>query len=188
MRQKVFLACLLLIAILVWIVWQLRDAQTSAGDTTIIRLNHDDAVSLTSPDPPIADEEEPDPNDPRLNRLPDGRVEYNLALNTSRRINQSSHPDDNLYVFDELFRHYRYAYGENPVGTDNFEITEQLLGKNPMKIVFIEPKNPAVVGNELVDQWGTAYFFHSVSAENMEVRSAGPDRRLWTEDDIFHDD
>ena len=37
---------------------------------------------------------------------------------------------------------------------------------------------------ELVDRWGTPYFFHSVSAEKMEIVSAGPDKELWTDDDV----
>ena len=37
---------------------------------------------------------------------------------------------------------------------------------------------------ELVDPWGTPYFFHQLSAMEMEIRSAGPDRIMWTEDDL----
>ena len=37
---------------------------------------------------------------------------------------------------------------------------------------------------ELCDRWGTPFFFHAESAARMEIRSAGPDRRLWTEDDV----
>jgi hypothetical protein len=36
---------------------------------------------------------------------------------------------------------------------------------------------------ELTDRWGTAYFFHQLSSREMEIRSAGPDRKMWTEDD-----
>jgi hypothetical protein len=36
---------------------------------------------------------------------------------------------------------------------------------------------------ELTDRWGTPFFFHQVSKAQMEVRSAGPDRRMWTADD-----
>jgi hypothetical protein len=35
-----------------------------------------------------------------------------------------------------------------------------------------------------VDRWDTPYFFHQMSASHMEVRSAGPDKMLWTSDDI----
>jgi len=36
----------------------------------------------------------------------------------------------------------------------------------------------------LVDRWGTPYFFHPVSGEDMEIVSAGPDAELWTDDDV----
>jgi hypothetical protein len=35
----------------------------------------------------------------------------------------------------------------------------------------------------MCDRWGTPYFFHQVSKTEMEIRSAGPDRRMWTGDD-----
>jgi len=37
---------------------------------------------------------------------------------------------------------------------------------------------------ELVDYWGTPFFFHQLSGTQMEIHSAGPDRQMWTGDDI----
>jgi hypothetical protein len=37
---------------------------------------------------------------------------------------------------------------------------------------------------ELVDYWGTPFFFHQLSGTEMEIRSAGPDRVMWTVDDL----
>ena len=132
--------------------------------------------------------EVPEPNDPRVNRLPDGRVEYLLAFDTSMQINQSADPLQSIYAVEQLFADYRYAYKENPVGSENAEITEQLLGKNPKRIVFIDPRCPALRGNQLVDQWGSPFFFHAVSGQQMQERSAGPDRHLWTADDVLVED
>ncbi len=39
-------------------------------------------------------------------------------------------------------------------------------------------------GGELVYSWGTPFFFHQLSATQMEIRSAGPDRVMWTADDL----
>lgn len=128
----------------------------------------------------------PQADDPRLTRLPDGRVYYNPSVESSRTLDQSPTPDEALAVVDQLISHYRFAYKENPVGVENFEITEQLLGKNPKKIVFIAEDSSALDGNELIDQWGTPYFFHPQSSDYMEIVSAGPDKTLWTKDDIGH--
>ena len=37
---------------------------------------------------------------------------------------------------------------------------------------------------ELVDEWETPYFFHANSRTDMDVRSAGPDQVMYTEDDL----
>lgn len=74
----------------------------------------------------------------------------------------------------------------NPSGS-NAEITAALTGRNKLHFAFIPPSHPAINGNgELCDRWGTPFFFHAESATRMEVRSAGPDRRLWTADDVSY--
>jgi hypothetical protein len=82
-------------------------------------------------------------------------------------------------------RQYGEMFGGNPVGT-NPEITSQLSGNNPKHINFLGARpGMRVNGNgELVDPWGTPYFFHQLSGADTEVRSAGPDKILWTSDDL----
>lgn len=127
------------------------------------------------------------PQDPRLTRHPNGAIDYKPALTVSRELHQNTaSPESNLDLIQQLLGYYRFAYKENPVGVDNFEITEQLLGKNPKQVVFISPDSPALRGNELVDQWDTPYRFHAVSGQQMEIRSAGPDQTFWTDDDLEH--
>jgi hypothetical protein len=73
----------------------------------------------------------------------------------------------------------------NPVG-NNAEITAALTGRNQLRLALIPPDHPAInQGGELCDRWGTPFFFHTESATRMEVRSAGPDRKLWNEDDVI---
>ncbi|MGB6222392.1 hypothetical protein [Haloferula sp.] len=125
----------------------------------------------------------PDPNDPRLTRLSDGRVFYNPSVEASRMIAAPMPPEESLGVISQILDHYRYAYQENPVG-ENSEITAQLLGNNPKKIIFIAPDCKALLGDELADSWGTPLFFHALSEKHMELVSAGPDREFWTDDDL----
>jgi hypothetical protein len=81
-------------------------------------------------------------------------------------------------------RQYGSMFGGNPVG-NNLEITSALQGDNPKQINFLKQDGNRVNANgELVDAWGTPYFFHQLSAEEMEVRSAGPDRVMYTGDDL----
>jgi hypothetical protein len=80
---------------------------------------------------------------------------------------------------------YNSAFGENPVGT-NPEITAALMGKNPKQINFITPDSGLRVNEkgEMVDAYGTPFFFHQLSGQEMEIRSAGEDRKMWTFDDL----
>ena len=83
-----------------------------------------------------------------------------------------------------MLRDYRTRMGENPVGT-NADIMKAVMGGNPKQARLGPPEGQQLNGNgELVDRWGTAYFFHAVSRNDMEIRSAGPDRKMWTEDDV----
>lgn len=85
----------------------------------------------------------------------------------------------------ETFRSNFAATG-NPVGT-NAEITAALAGSNRLRLALIPRDHPAINRDgELCDRWGTPFFFHSESASRMEIRSAGPDRRMWTDDDVVH--
>ncbi len=74
--------------------------------------------------------------------------------------------------------------GENPVGT-NAEIMKQMMGGNSHQATLGPPEGlPLNAQGELVDPWGTPYFFHQLSRDKMEVRSAGPDKVMWTADDV----
>lgn len=74
--------------------------------------------------------------------------------------------------------------GGNPVGT-NQEITRSLGGLNRLSLDLIPGDHPAVNRDgELCDRWGTPFEFHQISGSHMEIRSAGPDTILYTEDDV----
>lgn len=71
----------------------------------------------------------------------------------------------------------------NPVGL-NREITATLAGRNAFGLAWVRPDHPAInEKGELCDRWGTPFFFHQESASRMTVRSAGPDREMFTDDD-----
>ena len=83
-----------------------------------------------------------------------------------------------------VIHNYRAAFGENPVGT-NPEITAVLKGKNPKQTDFLADSGLRVNEKaELVDGNGTPFFFHQISGQEMEIRSAGPDQIMWTADDL----
>ena len=82
-------------------------------------------------------------------------------------------------------RHFGQRFGGNPVGT-NAEIVKALTGGNQKGAVYLPGDLKRLNENgELIDRWGTPYFFHANSATEMEVRSAGPDKTLYTTDDVI---
>lgn len=88
---------------------------------------------------------------------------------------------DNLEL---TLRDFGAALGGNPVGT-NAEITAALLGDNAKQMKLELPAGSSMnASGELCDPWGTPWFFHQLSAKKTELRSAGPDKQLYTEDDF----
>jgi hypothetical protein len=79
-----------------------------------------------------------------------------------------------------IFRDFdRYPLAGNP------DVTAFLQGDNPDGLAWIPPGHSAVgPGGELRDRFGTPVFFHRLSGTRFEYRSAGPDRKLWSDDDV----
>ena len=94
-------------------------------------------------------------------------------------------PDLVLDNVRSAIHNYGSMFNGNPVGV-NSEITSQLNGHNPKQADFIRPEAGMRINDrgELVDPWGTPYFFHQVSGTEMEIRSAGQDKIMWTADDL----
>lgn len=80
---------------------------------------------------------------------------------------------------------YGQRFGGNPVG-NNAEITRVLGGENPGQVNYLNADAGLRVNEkgEMIDAWGTPFFFHQLSGTVMEIHSAGPDKILWTEDDL----
>lgn len=60
-----------------------------------------------------------------------------------------------------------------------------LRGENPAHERFLPDHHIALdTQGRLVDRWGTPLFFHALGSRQFELRSAGPDKKLWTDDDV----
>lgn len=90
-----------------------------------------------------------------------------------------------LAILDEVFAMWltNFPREGNPVG-ENAEITAALTGENVHRFAFIPRRHRAInAQGELCDRWGTPFRFHQLSGRQMEIRSAGPDRKFGTQDD-----
>lgn len=97
--------------------------------------------------------------------------------------------EEDLELVESLLGSYFLAAKEQanrfPMGT-NREITRVLAGHNPMKHGWIPADHPAInADGELTDRWNRPLHFHGLGAGVFEIRSAGSDGVLFTEDDIL---
>ena len=70
-----------------------------------------------------------------------------------------------------------------PLG-DNRDITRALTGGNRRGLVLVPTNDPSLRDGQLVDPWGTPYWFHPRAPDAIDIVSAGPDRKLFTGDDV----
>gem|GEM_PF-1451224 len=78
----------------------------------------------------------------------------------------------------------------NSIPTGNAELVERILsgedlsGKNPRKIQFLNFKPGAKYTNEMVDAWGAPYQIKFLAQTNFIIQSAGCDHQFGSKDDI----
>jgi len=67
----------------------------------------------------------------------------------------------------------------------NVEVTNSLLGLNSRKVGYI-PEDSIRLNEygELIDTFGSPYWFHTSAQGHLKVVSAGPDRLMHTADDV----
>lgn len=67
----------------------------------------------------------------------------------------------------------------------NEDLAEILLGKKGLSHPFISNSSHVTSPDgKIIDRWGAPLFFHLQSSDRLEIRSAGPDGTMFTEDDI----
>ncbi|MDB4566763.1 hypothetical protein N9Z78_02055, partial [Akkermansiaceae bacterium] len=60
-------------------------------------------------------------------------------------------------------------------------------GNNPYRIAPVPPQHPRINDRgELTDRLGIPYVIHPLAEDVIEVRAAGKDGVLWTEDDVVN--
>jgi hypothetical protein len=81
-------------------------------------------------------------------------------------------------------RDYYEAFHAYPEGR-NADVAKKLRGQNQGNRMFLgwraHELSPA---GELKDPWDTVYYLQVDAVGEIDLRSAGPDRLLWTEDDV----
>jgi hypothetical protein len=98
-----------------------------------------------------------------------------------------SEPQRDVEILHSLVRQYLRRMHQrrgHPIG-DDIDLAHVLTGHNPLKLVILPPEHPALTADgHLRDRWGTPYFIHPRGRDAFEIRSAGPDRKMFTADDL----
>lgn len=119
---------------------------------------------------------------------PKRELDLSAGSPLARNLNApSGNVQQDLELLYRIMHQFRAAVRGNvqKVWGTNQELTGLLTGENPTILAFIPRGHPAVsAGGELIDRWGTPYFFHKDSSDRTVIRSAGPDRTMWTNDDV----
>ncbi|HEY1080771.1 MAG TPA: hypothetical protein VGE29_00830 [Prosthecobacter sp.] len=159
-----------------WLIWFVMAPPEARAPVPVAKTP---LASKPSPPPaaPVAKplpQEVADPRtiDPEIQRLAD------------RLAAKEESPVRDLEIVGEFIELYRKVFQQgNPIG-GNEDITSVLTGHNASKGVLFPPGSPMIVKGQLVDRWGTPYWFHPSNSFQMEIRSAGPDKDLFTRDDV----
>lgn len=74
---------------------------------------------------------------------------------------------------------------KNPIG-GNADLAAALRGENPNKEIFLPANHPVFSADGLLlDRWNSPLIVHPEAWRELELRSAGPDRMPYTEDDLI---
>ncbi len=172
-HRLTFTLCALILALLTWFFWPNSPSRVPSP-SQISNPQSQIPPPATPPPPPASRTPPPAP-------LPAERSTLADVLNAP-----SKNIRDDLRIVSEILETFRSNFPRtgNPVGT-NAEITGVLAGNNKLQLALIPPDHPAIDRStgELLDRWGTPFFFHAESGSRMEVRSAGPDKKHHTADD-----
>lgn len=169
---------LLLLAAIVWVMFRIvsspevRTAAKAKGPATSEKPA---AAGTSLPLPPPAAGGAPQPPPVFIDPVHQEKADL---LNDPARSSQQD-----LEIVQEFVDLYGRAFGQNPIG-ENSDITAALTGEGGQKGRVFPPGHRAIRDGQLVDRWGTAYWFHPNSAKQMEIRSAGPDKQMFTIDDV----
>jgi hypothetical protein len=96
-------------------------------------------------------------------------------------------PENDLTLMSRLMENSLLlvkAAGHRPLSA-NEDWADLLRGRNGTQERFLPDEHVALnARGQLIDRWQTPLFFHALGGGRYDLRSAGPDQKLWTNDDL----
>ncbi len=176
----VLVVLLIAAGIVAWLLWPRRDSAKNQGR----------AAAAPTPDVVIKGVKVIESSTATLQQQP-GQPRQLLGETILRGYAQPTLPPENdLTLLSHLMENsvlLLKSAANRPLSA-NGDWADFLRGQNSARERFL-PDNHIAFNQqgELVDRWGTALFFHALGTGRYEIRSAGPDKIMWTDDDIDRD-
>ena len=96
-------------------------------------------------------------------------------------------PEDDLTLMSRALGNFALLVkGDDPLPLGaNEDIADALRGQNKARLRFLPNDSPVFdKQGRIIDRWGTPLYFHAESRDHLDIRSAGPDKQMWTADDL----
>jgi hypothetical protein len=177
-RPGPYLIAFLLILLIVLAVW-LFQALTSDVVIQAVQKKQAERPRPVTQDPIPT----PMPTNPSIPRLAPGSIDPALQAQADGLHNLQEPPERDLEIVADFISTYSKGIGGNPIG-DNADITAALTGTQGHKGRVFPQNHRAIRNGQLIDRWGTPFWFHPNSGNQMEIRSAGQDKEMFTADDL----
>ena len=133
-------------------------------------------ILIPEPDPVQSPDIPPPPPTPETVTLADDILSF--PDDPKQYVQELHHLASNVLLLNKNTDTRHYA--------TNADLAELLLGENVMRTAYIAPNSPALSPEkQLIDNYGTPVIIHVQSADRFTIRSAGPDRKAYTEDDAI---
>jgi hypothetical protein len=108
------------------------------------------------------------------------------ALAWERLLAADGSPGEDLAALGDLVAGYLHSgLGEARRGIGfNEDLVPALTDAAALGEAALPAGHPAIRAGRLIDRWGTPWQVHPLARDAIQIRSAGPDRRLYTRDDL----
>lgn len=174
-RPGPYLALLLLIIMGLLTYWMLRVLDDPAIQRAVQKAREEKATAPSQPGPPL-------PIPTATNSAPQA-MDAGISSMHAEMLQADTPPEREVEILHELLAMHQRALGPGSFG-DNGDVTQALVGTSASG-VWLPRQSPRIREGQLLDRWGTAYWFHANDSQQIEIRSAGPDKVLFNSDDIL---
>ena len=137
----------------------------------------------------VADSEPPRPDSPVAISQPPSRPPAPTAADSllTDYADPATPPIEDLKKIHRVVTGYFSVVKDSarfPIG-GNADLSAALRGENPNREIYVRPDHPVFSAEGLLaDRWGSPLVVHPEAWKQLELRSAGPDKVPFTEDDL----